>query len=228
MTPVQEASGMSGASLVRPALAVQLADALREMILEGELRSGEKIREKDLTERFGVSRTPLREAMKILAAEGLVALIPNRGAIVSEHSAADLAEVFPVLAALERLAGELAAVNATDQQIATVRGLTADLGLTIEQDNRPQYFKVNQAIHDAILSAAGNDTLTRNHAAISGRVHRARYQANLVQTRWERAREEHEQIADALAARDGARLGVLLRDHLMATLASILNSLEQD
>ncbi|MBO6758392.1 MAG: GntR family transcriptional regulator [Roseibium sp.] len=199
---------------------------LREMILEGALPGGEKIREKDLTVRFGVSRTPLREAMKVLAAEGLIELIPNRGAIVSRHSVEDLADVFPVLASLERLAGELAAVRATDAEIERICTLTANLGQTVEGANRPQYFKINQAIHDAILAASGNETLIRTHATIAGRVHRARYQANLTKSRWERALEEHGRIADALKKRDGARLGALLNEHMLAKLSSILDALQ--
>lgn len=220
--------GPAGFGLARPALAVQLADALREMILEGELPGGEKIREKELTSRFGVSRTPLREAMKVLAAEGLIELIPNRGAIVNQHSTEELASVFPVLAALERLAGELAAVNATDEEIARLRTMTKELRMAVEDGNRPRYFNINQAIHDAILSAAGNETLTRTHIAIAGRIHRARYQANLTRTRWETALEEHELIAQALADRDSARLGMLLHDHMMAKLSSILAVLDKD
>ncbi|MEM9222660.1 MAG: GntR family transcriptional regulator [Pseudomonadota bacterium] len=228
MQQMTKSNGVEGLGLVRPVLAVQLANALREMILEGDLPAGEKIKEKELTTRFGVSRTPLREAMKVLAAEGHLELIPNRGAIVTKHSSEDLADVFPVLAALERLAGELAAERATDEQIAHVISLTVALEETVEADNRPEYFKINQAIHNAILTAAGSETLMRNHAAIAGRVHRARYQANLARTRWETALKEHEMIALALKDRDGARLGALLNDHMMAKLSSIQIVLEEE
>lgn len=225
---VKQNGPATGLGLARPALAVQLADALRDMILEGELPSGEKIKEKELTLRFGVSRTPLREAMKVLAAEGLIELIPNRGAIVTRYSGDELAEVFPVLAALERLAGELATERASDREIASIVSLTAELKAAAADNDRPLYFKVNQAIHRAILSAAGNDTLIKHHAAIASRVHRARYQANLRQTRWETALLEHEQIAEALKARDGVRLGILLSDHMMAKLSSILSVVEDE
>lgn len=94
--------------LSRPALAVELTDRLRGLIMEGELKPGEKIPERMLTERYGVSRTPVREAVKVLAAEGLVVLVQNRGAVVSKLTVAELEEIFPVLAALEGVAGELA------------------------------------------------------------------------------------------------------------------------
>jgi DNA-binding GntR family transcriptional regulator len=218
--------GRSGAQTAQsmfatPALAVRLVEALREKILEGQLAEGEKVREQALTEEFGVSRTPLREAMKMLAAEGLIELIPNRGAIVSRQSEAELAEAFPVLAALERLGGECAARNATDQQIAEVEEMTRRLRRTVEAADRIAYFRLNHEIHAAILAAAGNQTLLHTHSMVAMRIYRARYQANLARSRWETALAEHEEIARVLRARDAARLGQLLHDHMIATLASV-------
>jgi len=212
-----------GASLpiARAALAVQVAGALRRLILEGELQGGEKIREKELTERFGVSRTPLREAMKILAAEGLIELIPNRGAVISQRSEAELADAFPVLAALEGLAGAQAAERASEAELAEIARLTRELRAAQERGDRPRYFEINQAIHNAILAATRNETLQRTHATVVGQVHRARYQANLTRTRWEKALSEHERIAQALSARRADEAGALLRDHMLAKLAAV-------
>ena len=209
-------------SFARLPLAVGLSDALRELILEGHLREGEKIREKALTEQFGVSRTPLREAMKVLAAEGLIELIPNRGAVVSRQSEEELAEGFRVLATLDRLVGELAAVQATDAQIAAIERMTHDLRRTVERGDRAAYFELNQSIHAALLRAARNDTLTRTHASVASLVYRARYQANLKLDRWHRAMDEHDRILSALLARDAEGLGALLHDHMMATLTSAM------
>ncbi|RSK32323.1 GntR family transcriptional regulator [Rhodovulum iodosum] len=213
---------MGVALLSRPALAVQVADALRELIMEGAIKSGEKIREKELTERFGVSRTPIREAMKILASEGLIELIPNRGAIISERSEEELADAFPVLAALEALAGEQAARRATDAELAEIVRLTVELRASLERQDRPHYFEINQAIHKAILVASRNETLMRSHATIAGLVHRARYQANLTRSRWEQALAEHERIAEALSARRADEVAALLKTHMMGKLAAIL------
>jgi len=210
--------------LARPALAVQVADALRALILEGSIQGGEKIREKELTERFGVSRTPLREAMKILASEGLVELIPNRGAVISQPSEAELADAFPVLAALEAMAGEQAAERATEAELAEIARLTARLRGSLEANDRPGYFEINQAIHNAILGASRNETLIRTHATIARLVHRARYQANLTRSRWEEALSEHERIAAALAGRRTEEVGRLLKAHMMAKLTAILKA----
>src|SRR6056297_2796335 len=108
----------------RTALAVEITNRLRQMILEGQLEPGEKVNEKRLTEQFGVSRTPLREALKVLANEGLLSLIPHRGAVITRQSEAELAEVFRVLAALEGLAGELAAEQAEDAALQEIAALT--------------------------------------------------------------------------------------------------------
>lgn len=205
----------------RTALAVEISNHLRQMIFEGTLEPGEKVREKLLTEQFGVSRTPLREALKVLAAEGLLDLIPNRGAVITKQSDAELEDVFRVLAVLEGLAGELAAVNASDGEIANVVAMTADLRKSYENSDRPTYFRINQGIHKAILAAANSDSLTRSHELVAFRVQRARYQANLTPDRWRSAVEEHEAIADALAQRDAKRTSELMRAHLWEKFVSI-------
>jgi DNA-binding GntR family transcriptional regulator len=205
----------------RTALAVEITNRLRQMILEGQLQPGEKINEKALTEQFGVSRTPLREALKVLAAEGLLDLIPHRGAVITRQSEAELAEVFRVLAALEGLAGELAAEKADDAALKAIAALTHDLRATYDKADRPTYFRINQAIHKAVLSAAGNDTLVRAHELLAFRVQRARYQANLTPERWRAAVEEHEDIAAALLARDADRAGRLMKQHLLRKFDAI-------
>lgn len=222
---MEDSSETRGRGVIpRPALAVEVANALRDLILEGELAAGEKIREKELTERFGVSRTPLREAMKMLSSEGLIELIPNRGAIISRTSVSDLVDAFPVLAALEGLAGAQAAERATDEELAEIAQLTRDLIEAFENGDRPRYFSINQSIHNAILAASRNPTLQRSHAAVAGQVHRARYQANLEHARWERAVKEHERIAEALLGRQAEEANDLLCNHMVAKLESIIKS----
>src|SRR3546814_11754515 len=111
------------APIQRRPLHNELADRLRHMIVEGELAPGEKLSEKDLCSQFGVSRTPLREAMKVLATEGLVLLTPNRGCPVAKLTLADLAEAFPLRGALEALSGAPACRYITDTEIPRIHEL---------------------------------------------------------------------------------------------------------
>jgi DNA-binding GntR family transcriptional regulator len=205
----------------RTALAVEITNRLRHMILEGQLQPGEKIREKILTEQFGVSRTPLREALKVLAAEGLLELIPHRGTLVTKQSDAEISEVFQVLAALEGLAGELAARNASEENLNEIRAMTEELRRSYEEADRPTYFRINQNIHKALLNTAGNETLVKAHELLAHRVQRARYQANLTPARWRAAVEEHEAITEALCNRDAKKTAELMKDHLLSKLKSI-------
>lgn len=210
--------------LIRPALSVEISDRMRQMIMEGELKAGEKVPEKALTERFGVSRTPVREAVKILAHEGFIELVQNRGAVVKRQTSDELRELFPVIAALEGAAGELAAANASKDQIAALGENCLALRTAYENADRPTYFEINQKIHGGILEAAGNPTLARHHAILASRVFRARYQANLSPERWLTATEEHEAIQAALEARNGRLLGELMREHLMHKLDALTKS----
>lgn len=224
-TPEAPVTALKPERIGRTALAVEIANRLRQMILEGQLKPGEKVNEKLLTERFGVSRTPLREALKVLASEGLLDLIPHRGAVITRQSEEELAEVFRVLAVLEGLAGELAAENADDAALEEIDALTRRLRESFERSERPVYFQINQAIHRAILAAAGNETLQRSHELLAYRVQRARYQANLTPERWRAAVEEHEAIAAALRARDAQQAGSLMKAHLLRKFAAIRNQL---
>lgn len=212
----------------RRSLHVELVERLRRMIVEGDLAPGEKIPERDLCDRFDVSRTPLREALKVLAREGLVVLTPNRGAAVTRVTAADLAEIFPVLGALEALSGELACAAITPSEIARLRRLHENMVERYRAGDLPGYFNLNQQIHEGILAAAGNETLSGVYGSLAGRVRRARYLANMSRDRWGQAVEEHEAIIEALEARDAARLSAVLKRHLANKFETIREWLARD
>ena len=207
--------------IVRASLHDELAVRLRRMIVENALEPGERINERDLCARFGVSRTPLREAIKVLAREGYVVLTPNRGATVAALTDADLDDAFPIMAALEALAGELAARNASDAQIAAILADHARMRAAFEAGDITAYFALNEAIHVAIAAASGNPTLERMQRSLDGRVRRGRFQANVSPARWRQAMAEHEEIAEALAARDAPRLSEILHRHLYNKLAAL-------
>jgi len=208
--------------ITRTSLHLELVGRLRPLIISGELVPGTKVPEKELCERFGVSRTPMREALKVLASDGFVRLKPNRGAWITQVTVDEVEEVFPVLGALEALVGELACINITDEEIETVRTLHAKMVRSYKNRELDAYFTTNQEIHSAIQTAARNDTLFAVCEALSLRMQRARYLANMSEQRWHAAVQEHEQIIANLAARDGKALGKTLRSHIEAKRISVL------
>jgi DNA-binding GntR family transcriptional regulator len=205
----------------RRTLHTELVERLREMIHAGDLVAGTKIPEKELCERFVVSRTPLREALKVLASDGLVKLTPNRGASVVELTLEDIEDVFPVMASLEALSGELACQRISDDALHQVRDMHLEMVNHYYAGNLPEYFRLNQAIHKMILQAADNRALTSTYESLAGRIARARYMANMSAERWARAVEEHNQILKSLEARDGKALAQILRDHVMTKFETV-------
>lgn len=204
----------AGTPRSRRPLHAEAAGWLRDMIIEGELLPGERIPEQALCDRLGISRTPLREALKMLAAEGLVLLQPNRGATVANPSAEEVDQTFHVIGAMEALAGELACHRVSASDVAEIRVLHYQMVLHRTRQELPEYFKLNQQIHERIVEASGNTVLVETYRRLVGRIRRHRYIANLTTQRWDQAIREHEEMLEALEARDGARLAATLRRHL--------------
>lgn len=194
----------------------ELLEQLREFLAEGSLEDGAKIPERLLCERFRVSRTPLREALKVLAAEGLIELLPNRGARVRKLSEVELRELFDLMGGLEALAGRIACERITDEEIQQIEKVHQDMYFFYLRKDLHEYFRCNREIHEAIVKAAGNQSLSDMYTAIYSRLRRSRYTANLVTEtdRWSAAMREHELILDALRRRAGAELSEILFTHL--------------
>ncbi|PRY71563.1 GntR family transcriptional regulator [Halomonas ventosae] len=208
-------------------LYLDVADRVRELIEQGDLAPGERISEKQLCERFGVSRTPLREALKVLASEGLVELLPNRGARVVRLTLKMVKDTYDLMGALEGLSGELACQNISDEGIRAIRALHDEMLRHYRERNLPDYFRVNQRIHEGILAASANEVLQETYSNLSQRVKRVRYSKKMTDDFWRKAVQDHEHMILALEARDGRRLGQILRDHLcnkleVASLAGVI------
>ncbi|CAN5326840.1 GntR family transcriptional regulator [soil metagenome] len=212
----------------RRSLHGELVDLLHGMLIRGELRPGEKISEQALCVRFGVSRTPLREALKVLASEGAIILAPNRGARVAQITPEEVDQLFPILGALESLAGELACARITDQQIADIRRLHEVMLRHYERGEAPEYLKINRAIHEAIFAAAGNTELEQLYQTMLMRTHSVRFVAKKSPARWKEAVDDHIHIMAALTARDGLLLAAILKDHLLHKAAMVHESLTED
>ena len=189
---------------------------LRDYIIDGGLGDGARVPERQLCEMWGVSRTPLREALKVLASEGVVDLLPNRGARVRQMGVKEIKELFDMMGGLEALAGRLACENVTDAEIAAIEDKHHEMYGHYMRQDMPNYFECNQQIHRMILMAAKNGALTPAHASLSDRIRRLRFSANLSRKRdrWGEAMREHEAMLDALRRRDGSELSDILFQHL--------------
>lgn len=198
----------------RQSLHLELAPLLRDMITNGELKPGEKIHEPNLCERFGVSRTPLREALKLLAAEGLVIITVNRGAVVAKITPEEINDLFPIMGMLEALAGELAAQKMTKKDLARLVTMHEAMLAHYRAGEWAPYITLNREIHEAIFAAAGNDSLTTMYNSVMVRIHAVRYTTRKSQRRWDEAVSDHVRLMAALEARDGKLAGQILREHL--------------
>jgi DNA-binding GntR family transcriptional regulator len=194
---------------------------LREMIQSGELAPGERLREHVICAEFGVSRTPVREAFRTLAAEGLVTLLPNRSVVVADLDDRDIEHLYDVVSSLEGLAAELACPRLTDAQIAEIAALHRRMVELHQLGHRAEYLEVNHLIHRRIVEAAQNPVLMAIWERLLPRVERARALANLKPERWMEAVYEHANIFAAIATRDGALLAQLIRAHFKNGLPAV-------
>ena len=203
--------------VARRSLHDQLVGRLRDMIIEGQLAPGLRIHEGQIGAALGVSRTPLREALKFLASEGLVDLVPGRGAIVNRLSGRDVRHMLDVLIALESLGGRLACRDGSDAGIAGIGRLHEEMLRLYADRNRLDYYKLNQAIHSGIAALGGNRYLAQSHQAIQGRLKRIRFIGNEGPDKWEGAVREHQEMIEALERRDADRLAATISLHLERT-----------
>lgn len=207
-------------------LTQHVANQLRDMIVEDKLKPGERIREHSIANYLRVSRTPLREALKLLDLEGLVRLFPNKGAVVTALSVEQVKEKLDVLAVLEGLAGRLVCQQATDDQIGEIQALHYEMCAAYSRKNRLEYFKLNQRIHAAIVAASGNKTLIETHSRINAQLYRVRFQSNLQNELWHTAIKEHEDMLRALTERDAETLSTAMQNHLGQTFFKFSKNLE--
>lgn len=192
----------------------QVAQRLRQMLLEGHIAPGAKLNERELCEKLKVSRTPLREAIKMLAAEGLVELLPNRGAIALALSEADVLHTFEVMAGLEGQSGELAAQRITDAELAEIQAMHYEMMAAYTRRDLSAYYRLNAAIHRAINAAAKNPVLTATYNQVNARLQAWRFRSNQDGEKWARAVQEHTQMVAALEDRDPVAMRAVLLQHL--------------
>lgn len=201
----------------RAGLHERAATRLRALIVRGELRPGQHLLETDLSEALGISRTPLREALKQLATEGLIELRLNRSAVVAPFRRDELVELFEAISGIERCAAELAATRMVSRDVERLEALQERIDWHHEHGELRDYFEINQQIHTAIVDFARNAVLKSTHEILLARAERARFFALSVRGRWDESVREHQDILAALKARDPERAGRLLGHHVRRT-----------
>ncbi|MBS0535560.1 MAG: GntR family transcriptional regulator [Proteobacteria bacterium] len=201
---------------------------LRDLIAEGQLPEGSRIIERELCDQLGVSRTPLREAFKVLASEGLVEILPNRGAVVTRLSPREAHDMLAVLARLEAFAGELACLHATDDELRGLRDLHERMMEYYRQREKLEYFRINQSIHVEIVRVARNEVLRSMHGRLHARMKRSRFRGNDIPDNWAAAVADHEELIVALETRNGRLAHDVLRRHIEASWTRLANSLAID
>ena len=214
-------------SIPRQVLHQEVAVRLRQRIVEGQLAPGAKLNERELAQALNVSRTPLREAIKMLAAEGLVELLPNRGAVVAQMSEQDVIDTFEVIAGLEGQSGELAAQRIDEAELAEIRALHFEMMAAWTRRDLPTYYRINAQIHTLINAAARNPVLAQTWRNVNARLQALRFRSNFDEAKWKRAVKEHERMVELLAARDAAGLRALLIAHLMHKRDAVLELMKK-
>jgi DNA-binding GntR family transcriptional regulator len=208
--------------LERQRLHDTVVEHLRGFITEGVLPPGTKLNERELCETLGISRTPLREALKVLAGEGLIEINPNRGASVARMSELEIREAFELMSGLEAFAGELACERITEAELDQIKALHNAMVVSKSQHDLVGYYQRNRAIHDLINLASRNSALRQMYLTVNRRLQALRFLSNQQAPKWDRALHDHEQMIEALQARDGKRLSAILRQHLLEKRDAIM------
>jgi DNA-binding GntR family transcriptional regulator len=209
--PAAVTPSANGKSLARRPLYEEVAEQLRQRIFARDLEPGAWIDELKIAAELGISRTPLREALKVLAVEGLVTMKPRRGAYVAETSREDVAQVYHLLALLESDAAAEAARNATDEQLAELQALHDRLERQVRQ--RDAFFATNEAFHFKLLDVAGNRWRRQIVTDLRKIMKINRHHSLFRQGRLEDSLVEHRAMMAALLARDGRRVARLMKEH---------------
>ncbi|WP_376871293.1 GntR family transcriptional regulator [Albirhodobacter sp. R86504] len=192
----------------------KIAEQLEELIFNGTFADGDRLDEVSLAEQFGVSRTPLREALHRLALSGLAELVPRRGAFVRQPGPVDLMEMFEVMAELEAVCGRLAAKRISEEALAELRSANHRCQEAVAMQNVDGYYSENEQFHQIIYRQSGNGFLEQEAAKLHKRLKPFRRQQLRLRGRMTQSMAEHEKIVSALEAGDPEAAAKALRDHV--------------
>ncbi|MFT7596861.1 MAG: DNA-binding GntR family transcriptional regulator [Paracoccaceae bacterium] len=208
-------------SLPRQRLGDQIADVLRQQILLGDLKPGRNIPERETSAALGVSRTPLREALLILEAEGLVEMAPAKSPIVAKPSLIEVTHLLMVQSALEALAGECACEEITEEEFDEIEEMHQTMLATSEGSDPIEFFQIDMNFHEAIVASTKNLSLIKTHKQYHARLWRARFLSSRRRIAREKAMIDHGRIVDGLRARDKKQVSSSMEEHLRRAVANI-------
>ncbi len=189
----------------------RILETIRDAIISGALKPGEKVAEPELAERFGISRTPIREAFRQLESEGYLTVIPRKGAVVVSFSQRDVEEFYAIKSILEGYAARRACEKLSDREIQRLEGINEKLRTLAEDGDIKHFFKVHNDFHELFIKAADNDKLTDLIASLVGKFQRLRVASLSLPGRMRVSVDEHEKIIDAFRARDAEKAEKLVR-----------------
>ena len=208
----------------RPSLGEEAVERLRELILLEKLPPGLALNERDISEKLGISRTPVREAIRQLEIDGLVSYSETRRPYVADPPLSQLSDWLNVQGALEGLAGELACQKATDEELKKIAELQDHMVELAESEDRYRLFGIDMQFHSAIVAAADNPALAETHRTFNARLWRARFVSAKQMANQASQIRKHQDIVEALLARDGMAASKALRHHLANAIKNIENA----
>ncbi len=189
----------------------KILESIREAILRGQLKPGEKVAEPELAERFGISRTPIREAFRQLESEGYLTVIPRKGAVVAQLSERDIEEFYAIKSVLEGFAARMAALKMSEKEIEKLEAINEKLEQLARQGDVKTFFRVHSEFHELFIRAAGNDKLAELIDQLVMKFNRSRMASLSLPGRMEISVNEHRKIIDAFKARDSERADNLVK-----------------
>jgi DNA-binding GntR family transcriptional regulator len=192
----------------------QILPHLRRDIVENRWKSGERLSEPLLCKQFGVSRTPLRVALKTLEAEGLIRLVPHVGAVVTDPGATEIGETMEILIGLEQLAATRVAQLKRREVLHDIRRIYDEMRIAARQGDAARYYELNNDFHLCIVRGTGNRSLVDLHEKVMWHVHRERHRANEIESVTVESAESHHEIVDAIRAHRAEDAGRAMRNHL--------------
>ncbi|MGI5922285.1 MAG: GntR family transcriptional regulator [Syntrophomonadaceae bacterium] len=203
-------------------------DALREAIINGTLKPRERLMELQLAEELGVSRTPIREALRKLELEGFIVMVPRKGAYVADFSFKDIADIFEIRAALEGLAGALAAERITDDELENMERLLVEKAEAITENDIEKLVDVDTKFHEALYKASRNERLTTIISNLREQIQRFRATSLANPGRGKMSLDEHRNIVEAIQSRDVQAARQAAQDHIENAENSMIEAIKKD